>query len=565
MPAPRYTGGQLTDISSGGATIKYWYDNLGNQDCVTASAGSQADCNSSGSPSANLVADYTVDYLSRITSIQQYSAGTRTDLTTYTYDAMDRTVTEVEDHTGTAKDRTTNFTYQGLTNLLTEEKQSGGDNPKTKSYSYDAFGHRLGMVDQNNGTGAVDTYSYGTDAHGSISQLIDDAGYVKASYGYSAYGGTDAPSSDREALTTGDTDAQAPLNPMRYAARRADSGSVASATAQPQYDMGTRRFGPDIGRFLQQDAFAGALGDLGLSLDPLTQNRYALAGGNPISYVEIDGHMLTADGGGGGSVTASPPPPNPAPSDKDSQGGIEGLKRFGSAFLGDLKKTGEGALHLYDTLDRCGSENDKSACDQLHQQFATKQGWTNTWNALKEPFVNDCKPSANRAPECAAHVASAAAEIFIGGKGAGRAASTAGKAETTAATSGAKAEAAAAAKPSTAFDIVQGAGTTTRKINFRPSNVDPKWGLTAQHLNKHLFGSGNKSLKTIDPGGNASVWTGYLQDLASRPVTSTTSNGMQDIIGTFPKANGSGTFQFGIRLSPRPDGTFDLVTLLTKQ
>jgi len=25
-------------------------------------------------------------------------------------------------------------------------------------------------------------------------------------------------------------------------------------------------------------------------LDPLTQNRYALAGGNPISYVEWDGH-----------------------------------------------------------------------------------------------------------------------------------------------------------------------------------------------------------------------------------------------------------------------------------
>jgi transposase len=55
--------------------------------------------------------------------------------------------------------------------------------------------------------------------------------------------------------------------------------------------MGARRFGPDFGSFLQQDQFSGALADLGLALDPLTQNRYALAGGNPISYVEWDGHV----------------------------------------------------------------------------------------------------------------------------------------------------------------------------------------------------------------------------------------------------------------------------------
>jgi RHS repeat-associated protein len=86
-----------------------------------------------------------------------------------------------------------------------------------------------------------------------------------------------------------------------------DSGTVPSTTpAVPAgaggYDMGARRFGPDIGSFLQQDQFYGALADLGLALDPLTQNRYALAGGNPISYVEWDGHTVTRDN----PVSASP-------------------------------------------------------------------------------------------------------------------------------------------------------------------------------------------------------------------------------------------------------------------
>jgi hypothetical protein len=40
---------------------------------------------------------------------------------------------------------------------------------------------------------------------------------------------------------------------------------------------------------------------------------------------------------------------------------------------------------------------------------------------------------------------------------------------------------------------------------------------------------------------------------------------VEDIIGTFPRTGGGGTFQFGIRIAPGENGTFDLVTLLTKQ
>ena len=185
--------------------------------------------------------------------------------------------------------------------------------------------------------------------------------------------------------------------------------------------MGARRYGPDFGRFLQQDMFAGALANLGLALDPLTQNRYALAGGNPISYIEFDGHMVVADGGGGGSPSASPPPPPPPPSD---QGGWEGLKRFGSQVGKNLWESAKGTGNLIGTSFRCEYTDNQEGCDefndQLEHQFTTKEGWQSTWNSLKEPFEQDCNPDNNRAPECAAHVATALLEV-LGGKGLGRA------------------------------------------------------------------------------------------------------------------------------------------------
>ena len=145
--------------------------------------------------------------MNRLASIRSFVAGACTDTASYTYDALDRTTKEVEDHAGTAKDRTTTFAFQSLSNLVTQEQQAGGSDPKTKTYAYDAFGHRLSLTDTTSG-GTSTTYSYGTDEHGSVSQLLDDAGNVKASYGYSAYGGSDAPSADTESLSSGDPDPQ---------------------------------------------------------------------------------------------------------------------------------------------------------------------------------------------------------------------------------------------------------------------------------------------------------------------------------------------------------------------
>jgi RHS repeat-associated protein len=294
----RYEGTQMRRMTTSGVTVENWYDNYGNLDCLTLEAGSQADCSQSGGTGAspNLVTDHAYDNFDRLLNTRQYAGGgSATDTADYTYDALDRTVKEKEDHAGGGKDRTTDFTYQGLTRQVTEEKQAGGDNPKTKTFSYDNYGRRITMGDKDNASGQEEKFSYSHDVHGSVSQLLGEGGQVKASYGYNAYGGSDAEESDPEALTTGDTDEQAPVNPYRYSGRRFDSGSAASSTppvpaGSSSYDMGARRYGPDMGQFIQRDAYQGALRDLGLALDPLTQNRYSLAGGNPVSFVEYDGH-----------------------------------------------------------------------------------------------------------------------------------------------------------------------------------------------------------------------------------------------------------------------------------
>lgn len=223
-------------------------------------------------------------YLDRLVSYRSYTTDGTTsakdDAADYTYDALDRTVEEVESH-GAAPARTTAFTYLGLSSDLAEEQHKDGAGAllTTKSYGYDAFGERTSLATTpSGGPTSVDTYGY--DADDSVSLLVDAAGTAKASYGYRPYGEADTE------LTKGDTNADNPTNPFRYAAKRFDSGSGT-------IDMGARRFGPSTGRFLQEeDRFSGALNDLALSSDPLTQNRYSLAGGNPVRFVEVDGHWV---------------------------------------------------------------------------------------------------------------------------------------------------------------------------------------------------------------------------------------------------------------------------------
>lgn len=294
-----YTGGLLDTLTAGGRTERYFHDADGNLECVTldlvGSPSGRADCGTTtGQPNSDrLVKQVTYNYVNQVEAYESFTTtGTGTpaakDSSAYEHDALDRVVKQVEKH-GTSAATTIDFSYVGLSDQLASEVHAGARS-KTLTYAYDAYGHRLTMHDTR-GTN-TQKYSYGYDVHGNTSLLVnqedgqDAAGTVKAAYGYTAYGAADT------GLTKGDPESDDPTNFMRYSARRWDPGSKT-------LDMGARRYDSGASRFLQFDQYNGALADLGLSTDPLTGNRYALAGGNPVGYREWDGHFSVPDGSAG--------------------------------------------------------------------------------------------------------------------------------------------------------------------------------------------------------------------------------------------------------------------------
>lgn len=378
----RYEANQLKESSATGTeTLKTWYDSLGNTDCVTTSTGDASKCNGpKNRPDASVRAEYTYDPLERLLAQATYAStgGAPTDSSEYIYDAVDRLIEQTEDHAGTTHDRKTAFSHLGLSNQPTREVQTGGTDPRTKTYAYNAVGQRTSMTDQ--ATGSLDdtqtSYTYGTDVHGSVTQLLDENGGIKASYGYDAYGRQDTKDTDTTGLSSGDLEDLKPFNPYRYAGKRLDSGTAGTGRDATTLDMGARRYSLDTTRFLQQDMYSDALGDLGLSLDPLSQNRYALAGGNPVSNVEIDGHINMAEGGGGGTTSGGTTTTSTSTeTTSESSGG------GGDDDGGTLNKVGDWFKGGADKVD--------SALDQLDAKTVENPDWKlqglyESWKKLEE-------------------------------------------------------------------------------------------------------------------------------------------------------------------------------------
>ncbi|MGW0999829.1 RHS repeat-associated core domain-containing protein, partial [Streptomyces sp. NPDC002523] len=154
----------------------------------------------------------------------------------------------------------------------------------TKSYQYAPWGQKLTQIKHN--TDSTKEYSHYTyHPKGDVEAITKDTGTTRATYGYTAYGSDD----EKQFTGTDKPDAQNPdkdpYNEYRYSAQRYDDGSGT-------YDMGFRNYSPGLNRFLTRDMFGGALDDMDLTTDPYTGNRYAFAGGNPISFVELDGHLF---------------------------------------------------------------------------------------------------------------------------------------------------------------------------------------------------------------------------------------------------------------------------------
>ena len=214
---------------------------------------------------------------------QTFASGSGIDKPTFvTYDGLDRRDSKQTKQAGQDSELR-DYSYLGSTELVTSERYSRGlviKENKSHTYDYDSQGDRTGQA-----TNAGSAFkAYAKDANGSVTGLEDNDGTIAANerYDYDPYGEL-----DREPSATGDLDEglsqEAKDNPFRFQGFYYDSGVKS-------YDMHARAYRPEVGRFLSQDIYASASGDQALQADPLTQNRYAFAGANPVTNVEFDGH-----------------------------------------------------------------------------------------------------------------------------------------------------------------------------------------------------------------------------------------------------------------------------------
>jgi RHS repeat-associated protein len=275
-----YDRNRLLTATTGGSTASYNYDPFGRLDTVTTGG--------------QVVQSNTYDGFDHVVSHQQQNATGGMDTTTYTYDPLDRKTSETT-NAGTGSAKTTSYAYLGLSSDLITESSLG---QTTKSYTYSPGGTRLSQTTQNSdGTTTPGYYTY--NDHSDVEAVTGAGGNTTATYGYTAYGQDDKAQftgADKTAPPAGSQ----PFNAYRFNAMRWDSSTA-------QYDMGFRTYDPSLNQFLSRDMYNGALEDMSLDTDPFTGNRYTFGAGNPISNIELDGHMFPCDGGGAAGNPASCP------------------------------------------------------------------------------------------------------------------------------------------------------------------------------------------------------------------------------------------------------------------
>jgi RHS repeat-associated protein len=220
------------------------------------------------------------------------SAGVHQVTKQTSYDAFDRPSVSAEKVLTQSAFTSTRFLYLGTSPQVAVEEQTntGGTYEVSKAYTYGPGGQKLSLVDTPvNGT-TTKKFFYGTNPRGDTETLTDTAGKVTSTYRYTAFGTPDKNGTTGDDAITGDlTKDVDQVNPYRFNGSRYDG-------ATGTYDMGFREYNPGLNRFLSRDMFNGALDDMALGTDPWNTNRYAFAGGNPLSRVELDGHYAVLNG-----------------------------------------------------------------------------------------------------------------------------------------------------------------------------------------------------------------------------------------------------------------------------
>ncbi|MDQ6804441.1 MAG: hypothetical protein M3065_05645 [Actinomycetota bacterium] len=289
-------------------TYTYCYDALGNNTRITKSScpSDPSQTSLQGGEDQNTTTIYAYDGFERLQQAiapDPASGSTNPTIasTSYGYDGIDRRFQKTETRNGNPS--TFTYSYLNLDPSISQETNiNAAGNRVTSSYDYNATGQRLGVY-RDNPQGSSNYRSYAVDANGSVEGLENSTqrpgSQIAASdrYHYDPYGeleqgagqgGNDANNhqTPEQALSP---DAQ--TNSYRFEGFYYDSGVKT-------YDLQARSYRPDSGQYLTQDRFEQALGDQQLAADPLTQNRYAFAGGNPVSNVEYDGHVCSETGNG---------------------------------------------------------------------------------------------------------------------------------------------------------------------------------------------------------------------------------------------------------------------------
>ncbi|MBQ0897318.1 hypothetical protein KBX37_30360, partial [Micromonospora sp. U56] len=266
-----YDRNRLVGVTAGTVSSSYNYDPFGRLDVVNAGG--------------QLVERTVYDGFDHVAEKRRNVNGAMS-VSRYTYDAFDRTTSRTTG-VGSGNEKDVSYNYVGLFGEVVNEST---DRQVTKSYQYAPSGERLSQT-KHNADGTEESVFYGYNAHTDVEGITDQSGNTKATYGYTAYGKDDAAQFTGVDKPSGSGTFDS-YNAYRFNGKRWDS-------AAGSYDMGFRDYDPGLNRFLTRDTYNGAMNDMRLGLDPWTGNRYAFAGGNPISRVELDGHCPTnADGDG---------------------------------------------------------------------------------------------------------------------------------------------------------------------------------------------------------------------------------------------------------------------------
>ena len=155
-----------------------------------------------------------------------------------------------------------NDTARALPSVLNEERSDGEVN-----YVY---GRSL-----ISSSGTPQRYFYQYDGLGSVVNITNHAGALNASYAYDPWGLPTDPEPPK-------VDAVHDKNKLRFTGEPFDEETGLSYFRARYYDG-------SVGRFISPDPFPGFVGS------PLTTNRYAYAGNNPLRYTDRTGYLFGVD------------------------------------------------------------------------------------------------------------------------------------------------------------------------------------------------------------------------------------------------------------------------------